>query len=61
MKFHENQFVGSRVPSERTDVTKLTVASPIVANATKNYSVYAENVWRLSAQFIRRCDQMPRN
>jgi hypothetical protein len=60
LKYHENQFGGSRVPSRRTDVTKLTVAFPIVANATTNYNVYAENIWCLRTQFSRRCDQTPR-
>ena len=58
MKFHENQFGGSRVPSGRTDVTKLTVAFPTVAKATKHYNVYAENIWRLRTQLaagVTRC------
>jgi hypothetical protein len=60
IKFRENPLGGSRLPTGRTDVTKLTVAFPTVANAPIHYNDYAENIWRQRIKFSRRCDQTPR-
>jgi hypothetical protein len=53
IKIHENTSSGGRVVygDGQTDKTTLTVALCKIANAPKNYSNYAKNVWPRSTKF----------